>query len=113
MNILMTPRHSTLLASLLMTIGLAGNAAAQEPGPAEASSLRAASGRYELNDGRVLWVQAHSRRATVSLDHQSAEWWVAESADVLVSPDGHQRIKLLRSSNGSVDRVELHTERQR
>jgi hypothetical protein len=111
----MIKRPLTLLAALLTLTTLAGTAQAQEPfaSDADRSLVRQARGQYVLEDGRVLLVRVGEHRLDVSVDAAPTEQWRAASADLLVSPDGRRRLRLLREADGSVERIELETDKLR
>lgn len=109
-------RPLTLTAALLASLTLTAPASAQEPTvPAmgERVMLRAARGEYLLEDGRTLKVHVGAGRLGVGVDESPLETWRAESAELLVSPDGLRRVRLYRSVDGSVDHVALEIDRVR
>ncbi len=112
MNIPMTSRPLTLLAALLTAGALAAPAWAKSPplSVSERSELRPAQGQYLLADGRTLSVQVgHS--VNVAVGDEEPKTWRTQGADVLVSGDG-RLLRLLRSVDGTVERIELRTPRQ-
>jgi hypothetical protein len=109
-------RPLTLSAALLALMTLTAPASAQEPTVPAATDrllLRLAQGEYLLDDGRTLRVHVGVRRVGVALDETPLENWRAENSELLVSPDGLRRVRLQRNSDGSVDRVQLETDRLR
>jgi len=109
-------RPLTLSAALLALMTLTAPASAQEPTvPAVTDRLllRQAQGEYLLDDGRTLRVQVGVRRVGIALDETPLENWRAESAELLVSPDGMRRVRLVRNVDGSVDKVQLEIDRVR
>lgn len=109
-------RPLTLTAAVLATLTLTAPASAQEPtvpAVAERALLRGAQGEYLLDDGRTLKVHVGVRRLGVSVDESPLETWRAQSAELLVSPDGMRRLRLYRNVDGSVDRIALETDRVR
>ena len=111
-----TLRPLTLTAAVLATLTLTAPAIAQEPtvpAAADRALLRSAQGEYLLDDGRTLRVHVGVRRLGVSLDESPLETWRAESAELLVSPDGLRRVRLFRSGDGSVERIAFETDRVR
>ncbi len=111
-----TLRPLTLLAASFATLALTAPAIAQEPTiPAtnDRLLLREARGEYVLNDGRTLKVHVGVRRLGVSVDEAPLEDWHAQGTELLVSPDGMRRVRLIRNGDGSVDRVALETDRVR
>ncbi|HEY0955619.1 MAG TPA: hypothetical protein VGE36_12720 [Roseateles sp.] len=109
-------RPLTLSAALLALMTLTAPASAQEPTVPAATDrilLRQAQGEYLLDDGRTLRVQVGVRRVGVALDETPLESWRAENSELLVSPDGMRRVRLHRNVDGSVDKVQLETDRLR
>ncbi|MDR7332991.1 hypothetical protein [Roseateles asaccharophilus] len=109
-------RPLTLSAALLALMTLTAPASAQEPTvPAvtDRVMLRLAQGEYLLDDGRTLRVHVGVRRVGVAVDETPLENWRAENSELLVSPDGMRRVRLHRNVDGSVDKVQLETDRLR
>lgn len=109
-------RPLTLPAALLALMTLTAPASAQEPTvPAvtDRVMLRHAQGEYLLDDGRTLRVHVGVRRVGVAVDETPLESWRAENSELLVSPDGMRRVRLHRNVDGSVDKVQLETDRLR
>ncbi len=109
-------RPLTLTAALLASLTLTAPASAQEPpvpAAAERAMWRGAQGEYLLDDGRTLRVHVGVRRLGVSVDDTPFEAWRAQSAELLVSPDGQRRLRLHRNVDGNVDRIALETDRLR
>jgi hypothetical protein len=108
-------RSFKLLAAFLASLALSAHAGVPElPGTAaERSLLREATGYYELEDGRTLKVDVGAHRVAVALDGQPLERWYAENADMLLSSDGHRRVRLFRDATGSVYRVAYEMDRLR
>ena len=109
-------RPLTLSAALLALMTLTAPASAQEPTVPAATDrvmLRLAQGEYLLDDGRTLRVHVGVRRVGVAVDETPLENWRAESSELLVSPDGLRRVRLLRNVDGSVDKLQLETDRLR
>lgn len=108
-------RRPLFIGALLALASLGAQAGAT--GRADASIDRelfyAAQGEFQLADGRALNLRPRSLSVEVRFDDQHSQRWTAESASVLVSPDGRQRLHLHREANGSVDRVSLETRRAR
>ncbi|MFG6412959.1 hypothetical protein ACG02S_03495 [Roseateles sp. DC23W] len=109
-------RPLTLSAALLALMTLTAPASAQEttvPAATDRILLRQAQGEYLLDDGRTLKVHVGVRRVGVALDETPLENWRAESHELLVSPDGMRRVRLVRNVDGSVDRVMFEFDRVR
>lgn len=95
-------------------VSQAGAAVPTEPASELAQeSLRSAVGQYQLADGRVVSIRYVAQRLMVRVDDAPAEAWQPRSADLLVSPDGQRRLRLLREADGRVDRVALELDRAR
>lgn len=93
---------STLLAAALG----AGAAHAADP----RMLAREVAGQYDMRDGSTVRIDVVNRRVLVEKS-SAAEYWTALSPNVLVSPDGRHRIKLVRDFDNSVDSIELQTTR--
>ncbi|MFN3861776.1 MAG: hypothetical protein ACK4R2_09935 [Roseateles sp.] len=109
-------RPLTLSAALLALMSLTAPASAQQPTVPAATDrllLRQAQGEYLLDDGRTLRVHVGARRVGVALDDTPLENWRAENAELLVSPDGLRRVRLVRNVDGSVDKLQLEVDRVR
>lgn len=91
---------STLLAAVL------GAGAAQAAGPRMLA--REVAGSYDMQDGSTIRIDVDGRRVRVE-NGSAAAYWTAQSSNLLVSPDGRQRIKLMRDFDNTVDRIELQT----
>jgi len=66
---------------------------------------REVSGAYDMQDGTTVRIDVVGRRVLV--ETSAPEYWTASSSNLLVSPDGLRRIKLLRDFDGRVDRIEM------
>ena len=108
-------RPLTLLAALLASMTLLTPARALEPTVPDQGRmlLREANGQYQLDDGRWVKVSVGFSRLAVSVDEGATEQWRAEGTELLVSPDGMRRLRLIRNVDGSVDRIALETDRLR
>jgi hypothetical protein len=115
MNAFNTLRPLTLLAALLASMTLLTPASALEPTVPDQGRalLREANGQYVLDDGRTVKVSVGSSRLAVSVDDAATEQWRAENTELLVSPNGMRRLRLIRNADGSIDRVALETDRVR
>ncbi|MCE4537401.1 hypothetical protein LXT12_09080 [Pelomonas sp. P7] len=115
MNTFNTMRPLTLLAALLASMTLVTPAIALEPTVPnhDRSLMREAQGEYLLDDGRSVKVSVGSRRLAVSVDESPAEQWRAQNTELLISPDGMRRLRLIRNVDGSVDRIAFETDRVR
>lgn len=110
-----TLRPLTLLAALLASMTLLTPASALEPTVPDQGRalLREANGRYQLEDGRWVKVSIGQTRLAVSVDEGALEQWRAEGTELLVSPDGQRRLRLIRNIDGSVDRIAFETDHVR
>ncbi|MFO1253281.1 MAG: hypothetical protein U1E77_19610 [Inhella sp.] len=84
--------------------------------PATAAAVRAlwdAEGEYELQDGRSLSLHVRGQRVSVAVGFQPEERWQLVSPELIVSPDGLQRLHLHRNAAGRVERVSLELRRAR
>lgn len=79
----------------------------------ERALLKEAQGQYQLDDGRTVRVTVGFERLAVSIDEAPTERWRAEGTELLVSPDGQRRLRLLRGADGSVNRIAFETVRVR
>lgn len=115
MNTFISLRRLTQLAVCLASMSLLTPASAVEPTVPdhERALLKEANGYYQLDDGRWVKVSVGYTRLAVSVDEGSAELWRAQGTELLVSPDGLRRLRLMRNADGSVDRVALETDRAR
>lgn len=91
---------STLLAAML------GAGAAQAAGPRMLA--REVAGHYDMRDGSTVRINVVGRRVMVEKG-SAAAYWTAVNHNLLVSPDGQHRIKLMRDFDNTVDRIELQT----
>ena len=66
---------------------------------------REVSGAYDMQDGSTVHIDVVGQRVLV--ESAATEYWTAPSSDLLVSPDGLRRIRLLRDLDGRVERIEL------
>ncbi|MBV8037208.1 hypothetical protein [Roseateles sp.] len=106
-------RPLTLSAILLALTTLASAQKPARTAAPERAMLRGAQGEYLLEDGRTLKVHVGAHRLGVSVDARPLETWRAESAALLVSPDGLRRVRLYRNGDGMVDRIAFETDRAR
>jgi hypothetical protein len=49
----------------------------------------------------------------VLVESAAAEYWTVANADLLVSPDGLRKIRLVRDFTGTVDRIEMEVPKAR
>jgi len=97
---------STLkLAALTLSLvaSVLGSSAAHASSPRLLA--REVAGAYDMQDGSVVRIDVDGRRVLV--ESSAPEYWTAPSANLLVSPDGMRRIRLLRDLDGKVDRIEM------
>ena len=96
-----TPKVVALTLSLIASV-LGSNAA-------HASSprllAREVTGAYDMQDGSTVRIDVVGERVLVA--SSAPEYWTAPNSNLLVSPDGLRRIRLLRDFDGRVDRIEM------
>jgi hypothetical protein len=66
---------------------------------------REVSGAYDMQDGSTVRIDVVGQRVLV--ESSAPEYWTAPTSNLLVSPDGLRRIRLLRDLDGRVERIEL------
>ena len=98
--------RSTLKAAAL-TLSLIASVLGTGAAHASSSRLlaREVSGAYDMQDGSTVRIDVVGRRVLV--ESSAPEYWTASNSNLLVSPDGLRRIRLLRDFDGRVDRIEL------
>jgi len=96
-----TLKFAALTLSLIASV--LGSSAAQASGPRMLA--RELSGDFDMQDGSTIHIDVVGRRVLV--ESSAPEYWTAPSANLLVSPDGQRRIRLLRDFDGRVDRIEM------
>ncbi|WP_374437879.1 hypothetical protein [Inhella sp.] len=107
----------TVVALALNLAHAPAQAAVPEAAPqatAPATAVRAlwdAEGEYELQDGRSLSLHVRGQRVSVAVGFQPEERWQLVSPELIVSPDGLQRLHLHRNATGRVERVSLELKR--
>ena len=97
------PTLSSAALALFLVASLLGSSAAHASGPRLLP--REVSGAYDMQDGSTIRIDVDGRRVLV--EGRVAEQWTALNSNLLVSPDGMRRIRLLRDFDGTVDRIEL------
>ncbi len=107
----------TVVALVLNLAHAPAQAAVPEAAPqatTPALTVRAlwdAEGDYALQDGRSLSVTVRGPHVSVAIGLQPEERWQLVSAELIVSPDGLQRLHLHRNAAGRVERVSLESRR--
>lgn len=66
---------------------------------------REVTGVFDMQDGSTVRIDVLGRRVLV--ENSAPEHWKAENSNLLVSPDGLRKIRLLRDFDGRVDRIEM------
>ena len=89
--------------TLSLVASLIGASAAHAAGPH--LQARDVSWTYDMQDGSTVRIDVVGRRVLV--ESSAPEYWTASSSNLLVSPDGLRRIRLLRDFDGKVDRIEM------
>src|SRR3982751_478391 len=100
------PVHSTLKLAALMLSLIASVLAS---GAAHAASprllAREVSWTYVMQDGSIIRMEVDGRRVLV--ESPAAEYWTVVTSNLLVSPDGLRKIRLVRDFTGTVDSIEM------
>ena len=95
--------------SLPLVASVLGAGAAQAAGPRLLA--REVSWTYDMQDGSIVRMQVEGAR--VRVESPAPEYWTVVDANLLVSPDGQRKIRLVRDFDGTVDRIELETRKAR
>jgi hypothetical protein len=78
-------------------------------GAAHASGARLlardVSWTYDMQDGSNVRIEVVGGRVLV--ESSAPEYWTVVNSNLLVSPDGLRKIKLIRGLNGTVDNIEM------
>jgi hypothetical protein len=101
-----TPSHSTVkIAALMLSLiaSVLGSSAAHAASPRLLA--REVAWAYDMEDGSTVRIELVDGRALV--ESSAAEYWTVVNSNLLVSPDGLRRIRLLRDLDGRVERIEL------
>ena len=96
-----TLKLSALTLSLIASVLGASAAHASSP----RLLAREVSGAYDMEDGSTVRIDVVGRHVLV--ESSAPEYWTAPNSNLLVSPDGLRRIRLLRDFDGRVDRIEM------
>ena len=107
-----TPSHSPLKFAALMlslTASVLGCSAAHAASPRLLS--RDVSWAYDMQDGSTVRMEVIGRRVLV--ESPAAEYWTIVDSNLLVSPDGLRKIRLVRDFTGTVDRIEMEVTKAR
>jgi len=106
------PSRSTLrLATFVVSLAASvlGATAAQAAGPRLLA--REVSWTYDMQDGSIVRMEVQGARVLV--ESPAAEYWTIVNANLLVSPDGLRRIRLMRDFSGTVDHIEMQITKAR
>lgn len=100
-----TSRSTLKFAALTLSLiaSVLGSSAAHASSPRLLA--REVSGAYEMQDGSTIRIDVAGR--CVLVESLAPECWTAPDSNLLVSPDGLRRIRLLRDFDGRVDRIEM------
>ena len=101
-----TPSHSNLkFAALVFSLiaSVLGSSAAHAAGPRLLA--REVSWTYDMQDGSTVRMEVDGAR--VRVESPAAEYWTIVNPDLLVSPDGLRKIRLMRDFDGTVDHIEM------
>lgn len=97
------PRFAALTLSLVAS--LLATSVAHAAGPRLLT--REVSWSYDMQDGSTVRMEVQGARVLV--ESPAAEYWTIVNPNLLVSPDGQRKIRLMRDFDGTVDRIELET----
>jgi len=100
-----TPKVAALTLSLIASV--LGSSAAHAASPRLLP--REVTGVYDMQDGSTVRIDVLGRQVLV--ESSAPEYWSAQTSNLLVSPDGLRRIRLLRDFDGRVDRIEMQITR--
>jgi len=102
-----TPRLAALIVSLIASVLAANAAHAASP----RLLAREVSWSYDMQDGSTVRMEVQGARVLV--ESPAAEYWTVVNPDLLVSPDGLRKIRLMRDFDGTVDRIEMQITKAR
>ena len=97
------PTLSSAALALSLVASVLGPSAAHASGPRLLA--REVSGDYAMQDGTSIRIDVDGQRVLV--ESGVAERWTALNSNLLVSPDGLRKIRLLRDFDGKVGSIEL------
>jgi hypothetical protein len=92
----------SLIASVL------GSSAAHAASPRLLA--REVSWAYDMQDGSTVRIEVVGGRALVESsapEYWAPEYWTVVNSNLLVSPDGLRKLRLVRGFTGTVDRIEM------
>jgi len=107
-----SPSHSSLkFAALTLSLiaSVLGSGAAHAASPR--LQARDVSWTYDMQDGSTVRMEVVGRRVLV--ESPAAEYWTVVNSNLLVSPDGRRKIRLVRGFNGTVDSIEMEVPKVR
>ena len=96
-----TLKFAALTLSLAASVLGSSSAHASQP----RLLAREVTGVYDMQDGSTVRIDVFGQRVLV--ESSAPESWTAANSNLLVSPDGLRRIRLLRDFDGTVDRIEM------
>jgi len=107
-----TPFHSSLKFAAL-TLSLAASVLGSSAAHAASPRLQArdVSWTYDMQDGSTVRMEVVGRRVLV--ESPTAEYWTIVNSNLLVSPDGRRKIRLVRDVTGTVDSIEMEVPKVR
>jgi len=100
-------RFAVLTLSLVASVLCAGGAQAASP----RLLAREVSWTYDMQDGSTLRMELQGARVLV--ESPAAEYWTIVNPDLLVSPDGLRKLRLMRDFDGTVDHIEMQITKAR
>jgi hypothetical protein len=101
-------RNHPSIHAISFAVLLAAGAQAAAPAHAlTASEFAEARGRYELSDGRTVYLGGTARRTRLEIGDDAPLWLTGEREGHLVSPDGRVELQLIVLDNGVVSALRL------
>ena len=105
------PSYSTLKCALKLSLIASVLACSAAHAASPRLQAHEVSGTYETSDGSIVRLEAHGERVLV--ESPAAEYWTVVDTNLLVSPDGLRKIRLVRDFYGTVDYIEIETSKAR
>lgn len=106
------PSHSPLkFAALILSLFASVLAASAAHAASPRLLAREVSWSYDMQDGSTLRMEVDGGRVLV--EGRASEYWTVVNSNLLVSPDGLRKIRLVRGFGGTVDRIEMEVTKGR
>jgi len=102
-----TLKFAALMLSLIASVLGSSGAHAASP----RLLARDVSWTYNMQDGSTVRMELQGERVLV--ESPAAEYWTVVNSDLLVSPDGLRKIRLVRNFTGRVDSIEMQVRKAR